>query len=335
MEETTVASPEGSQQTAPEVATSSPETTSTEGSTQVSQSPSEVNPSQPEAYTPSYKFKVLDKEQEFDEWVRPVVKSKEHETKLRELYEKAHGLDHVKQGREQIKQEYTQYKEQWQPVIQNIAEASKFRQRAVQAHQSGDPVAAVLHYENMLKQLGISETEMKQYVFQKLHLEDLSPEAKREYNRRGELEISQMQAQDRLSQLEQQNLSLLKQQKTFEINQAISKPEVAQVQQAFDQANGKDAFWNEVVDTGYLMSQRMGREASIDEAISAVMKKHGAYYQQKVQQAATPQVSQQTVTEPADVPVIPTVKGANTSPAAKTFKTLADLEAYRASKYGS
>ena len=38
------------------------------------------------AYAPNYKFKVKDKELEFDDFVRGAVTSKEHEAKLRDLY---------------------------------------------------------------------------------------------------------------------------------------------------------------------------------------------------------------------------------------------------------
>ena len=41
------------------------------------------------AYNPNYKFSVMDKEHEIDEWLRPVIKDAEMEKKVKDLYTKA------------------------------------------------------------------------------------------------------------------------------------------------------------------------------------------------------------------------------------------------------
>jgi hypothetical protein len=58
-----------------------------------------------QAWKPSFKFKVKDKELEFDDFVKPIIKTKDLEQKFKDLYEKAHGLDEVKTSRETFKQQ--------------------------------------------------------------------------------------------------------------------------------------------------------------------------------------------------------------------------------------
>jgi hypothetical protein len=64
----------------------------------------------PPVYTPNTKFKVMDKEHEFDAWLAPHIKDAETEKKAKELYEKAYGLDYVKPKYEASQKELEQYK---------------------------------------------------------------------------------------------------------------------------------------------------------------------------------------------------------------------------------
>src|SRR5690606_24340502 len=69
-----------------------------------------------QAWKPSFKFKVKDKELEFDDFVKPIIKTKDLEQKFKDLYEKAHGLDEVKTSREAFKQQVEEWKGKYNQV---------------------------------------------------------------------------------------------------------------------------------------------------------------------------------------------------------------------------
>jgi hypothetical protein len=59
----------------------------------------------PNAYKPNFKFKALGKEMEIDKFLHDAIKDAESEKKIRELYEKAHGLDYIKPMRDRLQEE--------------------------------------------------------------------------------------------------------------------------------------------------------------------------------------------------------------------------------------
>ena len=275
-------------------------------------------PATPEtpAYTPNYKFKVMDKELEFDEFVRPSITSKEHEQKLKELYEKAYGIDEVKKLRDNIRDEYKTYKEQANPVLDMVSKATK-------AYHADD-------LDTTFEILGIPKNKILQYAVKQIQLEDLSPEQKAAYNQDRQFKREYLTQQEQLQQMQAEVESTKTQQRAWELDQAISKPEVAQFAQAFDQRNGPGAFRNEIIMYGASRFQLTKEDLSPEQIISDIVKKYGM-------QATQSQVANQTpqqMTAPKEVPVIPVAKGGSSSPAYRQVKSLKDLEQIRKDKFG-
>lgn len=286
---------------------------------------------QAEAYMPDWKFKAANKEHEIDEWLRPVVKNKEHEQKLKELYEKAFGLDEVKTTREKIREEYKGYKSQTEPLVQTVTQASQLYQGAIKAYQDGNVRGAVFKLEEAFKHLGINEKVLQNYVFQKLKMDELPADQKAEYNRQRELETQFSQVQEQMQHWQSQAQQMAVSQRQFELQQATSKPEVASVVSSFDQRNGPGSFQNEVILRGKMYWDMYQQDMPAEQLVQEVITKYGL---QAPQAPAAPPQAQQT-SAPRDVPVIPTVKGGSGSPAAKSFQSLDDIKAYRKQVYGS
>ncbi len=77
-----------------------------------------------EEFKPTYKVKVEDDEIEFDEVIKAVVKDKATEDKVRELYQKAYGIEKVKESREKFKNNYeetnkalNEYRKSVDPIV--------------------------------------------------------------------------------------------------------------------------------------------------------------------------------------------------------------------------
>jgi len=278
-------------------------------------------------YTPSYKFKVMDKEHEIPEFLRPAITSAEHEKQLKELYEKAFGLDEVKAGREKVRGEYQSFKQQVEPVMKTVQEASKLYQGALQAFEQGNVRGGVFKAEEAFKQLGISDKFLQNYVFQKLQLEDLPAHLKADYNRQRELELQYAQMQQQMQEQQTYFQQMAVQTRTAELQQATSRPEVASIIQAFDQRNGPGSFHQEVITRGQMYWQMYQQDVPADQLVQEIINKYGL----QAPPAAQPQAS----TAPKEVPVIPIVKSGSGSPAGRQFKSLDDIKAYRKEQYGS
>jgi hypothetical protein len=323
--ESTSAAPETSPVTAtPAVeASTSPNANATSAST-------EASAAVPQEYTPNYKYKVMDKELEFDDFVRGAIKSQDHEKKLRELYEKASGIEEIKKAREAVRSEFGQYKQQWEPWQQKINQATNHFQRAAQALQKKDATGLTFHFGNVLNELGIPKEMVQNWVFNELQREDASPELKQQYNRQQELEYHNLTMQEQLSQFQRQQEDTQRELVNFKYNQAISKSEIAPMVEAFNQRmNNPQAFQMEVAKRGLYARDYEKRNMTMEEAVQDVIKAHGLQ--------ANPQV---TVTQnssnvvPHQPPTIPSVKGSSGSPAAKVPQSLDDLRKIAKEKFG-
>lgn len=304
---------------------------STQDASQASQSSTAGETTQGDqqaAYTPDWKFKAFGKEHEIDEWIRPVVKNKEHEQKLKEIYEKAYAIDDIKQSREKAREEYKSYRAQTEPVVQTITQASQLYNSAIKAYEAGNVRKATFQLEEAFKYLGINEKVLQKYVYQKLQNEDMDPRQKDEYNQFRDLELQNAQMQQQMQEQQQYFQQLAVQTRTQELTQATSKPEIASIVSSFDQRNGPGSFHQEVILRGQQYWNMYQKDVSADQLVQEIINKYG------LQAPPAQQAQPQAPTAPKEVPVIPIVKGSTGSPAGQQFKSLDDIKAYRKAQYG-
>jgi hypothetical protein len=282
----------------------------------------------PTVYTPDYKFKAANKEHEIDEWLRPAIKSPEHEKKLKEIYEKAFGIDEIKQGREKAREEYKAYRTQTEPVVQTVTQAAQLYNSAIKAYKDGNSRKATFQLDEAFKHLGIKDEVLQQYVFQKLQAEEMDPREKQHYNHQRELELANAQMQQQMQEQQAYFQQIKVQTRTQELNQATSKPEVASIVQSFDQRNGPDSFKQEVISRGRMYWEMYQQDKPAHELVQEIINKYGL-------QAPPQEAPPQAPAAPKDVPVIPVIKGNSGSPAGRQFNSLDDIKAYRKQQYGS
>lgn len=277
----------------------------------------------PPAYTPNYRFKVLDKEHEFDEIVRPVITNEAVEKKLRELYEKSYGLDSVKTKYQESKQQLEEFKpqvEQYKAIMGTIDQARS-------AYERGD-------FEQLFKHLAIDQQKVLQWVVSKVNYEQLPPEQKQLYDRQLAAEreaYSVKQENARLkSEQEKQEMAALEEQ----LKMLTSlRPDVASYEQAFNSRVGKpDAFRNELLLRGDFAWRTSKKRMTAFEAADEVMRMYGPLAPQ-MQGAPGQQNPSTPVTHQSTVPVLPNVRGGSASPLkGKKPKSLDELRALAASR---
>lgn len=261
----------------------------------------EQAPPQP-AYTPNYKYRAFGKEGEFDDFVRASIKDAETEKKIRDLYERAQGVELYKARHATLEQ---QVQEQFNPLVEaftNIAGAYKAKD-----------------FDSIFSQLKIDEKDIYKWVAEKIRFSELPEEEKARYNEQRETKL-------RAASLERSNLDLMQRQAeyeakamSFELEQQLAKPEFRSAAEAFDAVYGQGAFKSEVVRTGQYAHTVLKKDLTVSEALAEAVKRAQPLVD-KVGTAASAAPVQQA--RPA---VIPNPQGRGVSAAKPTFKTLDEI----------
>lgn len=273
------------------------------------------------AYTPNYKFKALDKEFEFDEWLRPHIKSSDQEKKLRELYEKAYGLDHVKSERDKIRTDYKSVNEEYTILNKGL--------------DNLNTMLTNKDFHGFFNALKIPEQDILQYALSRVQYSQLPPEQRQMLDQ-------QYQEKQKLAYYEQANQELIAayqnqmgQQRSYELDSYLNRPEVTSVASAFDARAGyAGAFKDEVIRRGqYYASLPNPQDIPVEQAVREIMSLVGTPSPQAaaMQEQQNMMAGQQSMPQQQTKPVIPNIKGRGTSPAKKVVRSISDLRKLSAS----
>lgn len=307
------------QQTSTEALTPTPATpdvsaTPEPSTPSVDVSGSAAAPTPAEVYQANFKYKYTgkngdkwgDAEGEFDEPIKALIKSKEDEEKWKKFYSKAHGFDFVNDGREKARNELKQYQEQSSPIL-------NYAQQATKAYKAND-------LDTFFEVLGVPYEKIQAHVYAKLQQQELPAEQRTlmEQNKAYQKQLTQYQEQ--MQSLEQNTVQAQREALYNDLQSELSKPEVSQVQQAFDARNGAGSFEEEIRQRGHsIYVQQNGRVAKPSELVQDILTRFGLTPAQ--QQAQPNQVSGQRT-----LPTIPVVSGGGSSPVKKRIGTIADIE---------
>lgn len=187
-------------------------------------------------YTPNFKYKVKKKDLEFDDFFKSAIKNAEQEKKIRELHEKAFGLDEVKESRETYKKQL----EEWQGKYNQVDESLKHVGNLVRKKD----------FRTFFEVLNIPKQDIINYAIEELKYAELPADQKAviDQQRMQEREYESKLTENQM--LQQQMSQLVQQQTAFELSQTLAKPDIAQVVQAYDGRMGPQAFMNEVIKRG-------------------------------------------------------------------------------------
>jgi len=265
-----------------------------------------------EAYQPSFKFKHLGKEHEFEDWVKPFVKDAETEAKMRSLYEKSYGLDFLKTDKQNLKT-------QLQEVSTKYAETEK-------AIETIGSYARNKDWDSFFESLSIPKEEILKYAIEVVRREQMPPDQKAQWE-------SARQAQQAAKYYEQQNQTLQQQQqqfqveqRTFQLQNEISKPEISKIAEMYNAGmENPSAFEQFVIRIGQQYAAQ-GQDIPVTQAVQEAVRHLKAV---NPQLGSSPEQMQETpanrVVQPSGKPVIPNIKGRGTSAVKSTVRSLEDL----------
>lgn len=276
-------------------------------------------------YTPNFKFKVFDQEKEVDEWLRPIVKNKEMEDKVRDLLTKAHGLPKIKSERDGLRTEYDNFKKsianEYAPIVQNYRDLSKM---SAEARQSGDwgqffhaaqiPAQAVIRWAaNTVAHLEKNPN----------YLDQAQNSWKTNSN------LTNLQSENETLKQQTERLHMERQQ--MELDYHLRTPEIQDYAQSFDTRMATpNAFRNEVIRRGALIEMTENRVATPQEIVSDMMRIYGGVPQapsqtRPMQGQVQSEGTTTAVTGSEGKPVLPNIKGRSGSPAKTIVKSTDDL----------
>lgn len=276
-----------------------------------------------------YTFTAIGKEYDLPKWAKESIKTPEQEKGFIEVFEKAMGLDHVKQRHQELFDKHSELQTNHQDLVGGVQE---LRTIYADALQTGN----LLKLDDFFNILKIPPQVVLQYALKRAELEEMSPEQR-------QIVQGQMSAERQARELEKQNQSLGNSAQQAEsralgllLDIELAKPDVVSVAQAYDSAPGRKPgdFRQRVVDHGeYVWLKSKGTSfLKPGDAVSQVIAQYGLTPAAPAPTSANPAQAQTQPTAksvPAphrDVPTIPAVTGKpSQSPMKSKVRSIDDI----------
>ena len=276
------------------------------------------------AYTPNFKFNVLDKAHEVPKEFQSLIKDEKSEKMVKEIFEKAYGLESVKTKATEARAERDALAAETQTIKAGIDGLRSIYQGAV---QSGN----FLKLDDFFAKLKIPQEHIMQYALAKVNLSNLPPEqqqliqSKMDADKRAEMESAQ--AQNTLTEAQQARAQLM----TLQLEYTLAKPDVKSIAEAFDAQAGKPgAFRQQVINMGNLHFLTRKVDLTPEQAAMQVIADLGLKAPVAATSAASAPVA--TTATPTDKKVIvretktiPNISGRSSSPLKKGPRSVEDL----------
>lgn len=277
VEESETPSEEETQEAGAEEETEDDGQSDEDGSEEESDTEDEESEGEP-AFKPNTKYKTTtfnpetksyeQKELEIDKRFHGLMKDPESEKIVRELHEKAAGLDTYKDRYSRTNQALTEVSQDFEEMNGHIDEARNIYQKAI---KSGN----LLYLDQWLAKLQVPYQVMENYVRQKLQFAEMDP------TQRNAL-MGQMQQENLAEQRGKENMSLeQRMQKTeaqnlqLQLQFTLSKPEVVALRDAFEDQTGKPGSFEEAVRQEGTLAWYAKEVLTPEQAVQRVVQKWG------------------------------------------------------------
>lgn len=340
-----VANPAGTTTTPPAAKVENPPGTTTtppgEGAAAV------VDGGEAKEWTPNWKFKVMDKEHEIPEWVRKSAENPEHEKYLREIHEKALGLDVVKPR-------LVESQKQLKKVVPELQQFQASKQELINHYKRGD-------FDSFFKSIGVTEEKVLQWAVGKAQLHQMPEDQRMIHEQATAADRRAYALEQELARVNGQNEATATQARKQEFQVELAKPDVVALSKAFDEAAGTpNAFINEVIEIGSAAWNRDQTVLTPAQAVQMAVAKYGKFIKPTAAATADPTPpaassdpglippapapgarapNGQFATKPGSqtVPTLPNAGSKSGSPVGggKKIRSIEDIKNYRKEHYGS
>lgn len=262
-------------------------------------------------FQPDFKVRVGGKDHDIPERFRGLITDETSQKEIKELFEKALGLDDAKPRHQKMKERVEHYEKE---VIPSFTKQNEIIKELAMYVDKND-------FTSYFDRLGVPVQKIQQWMLQEL---SLTPDQKAIYNQNREL-------QKQMYQRETENLGLKQtadaaKQEIVEAqrNQMLSaldftltnKSEYKETVKAFDMQNGAGSFKDQVIKYAQFVYNTEGKDLSIDDSVQGYIKFRS------LSPAMANQASQSGVVNPKDKPVLPVTNAKPVSPVAKQISSI-------------
>jgi hypothetical protein len=230
-------------------------------------------------YTPSFSYKVLDEERTFDPRFHGVIKSKEDEDYLRDLYTKADGLENIKTKYSTVNNEYGSFKQQVAPVIDGFKQLKSYRDAG--------------KYSELFRDLGVDEDAVLNHALSIARERELPEDQRKVITQNRDYERRVQELSSRLDTYESSQQEQLISGQMNELQSYVSDDSVKDIRETLAKT-GQDLS-TVVYNYGVGMYQTTGKEPSVKQAFEAVIGQYRAFAPRVDEKQKQPVVKQQTL----------------------------------------
>jgi hypothetical protein len=279
-------------------------------------------------YSPNFKFTVRGKEMEIPEFLRGAIKDADVEKQVRELHEKAHGLDYVKPKFQELQETHRDLASSHQTLMGQIGELK-------QLYNRGD-------FDTFFERLNIPKQKLLQWMVAEAEYNELTPEQRQVHDARKAAEKRAWELEKQNQALESQYEQTVTSTKSTMLTFALERPEVKQFSSLLESQPGRKPgdFVAEVVQEGdYVWRASQGQvDLTPEQAIQRVMSRYSMLNASPAPQLIpgqgqadlAPKAVAEAPQPKAPVATIPKIDGraGSSAPSRPKFRSIDDLKAH-------
>lgn len=271
------------------------------------------------AYQPNYGYSVMDKQLEIPEQFRSIIKDQDTEKLVREIFEKAEGLNYVKPKYESVKSEYESLKNQFDPIQKDLSLLGDLLKNK--------------DFGGFFQAFNLTDEDIVKYAIDRMEYFQLPPEKR-------QMMDAQRQQGLEYYKLKQENDYYKQQQSQAELNttynelkSTISAPHISPIVESFNARAGQpDAFEKAVIAHAQSHFAMYKQDLSVPQAIESFVKTFGLAGM--ASQPPTQNSGAQVGANPAErKATLPKSGSGAMSPVKEKVKSLADLRKLQEKAY--
>lgn len=260
------------------------------------------------AYQANYKLSVMGKELEIPEQFRTLIKDADSEKQVREIFEKAFGLDFVKPKHEATKAELETIRKEYEPIKKDL-----------------DVIAKLLENNDIggfCSAFGLTDEMVVKYAMERLEYHQLPPEKRQQVDQQRQQSMKYYQTQQELDNYKAQQAQTELQATVQQLQTTASAPHIQPIAQSFNARAGQpDAFEKAVIAHAQNHFAMTKQDLSVDQAVESFIRTFGLATSQSAPQTTAPagtQVSQRP-------PTLPKTGSGSVAPVKSKIRSIDDI----------
>lgn len=188
---------------------------------------------QPPAYSPDFKFRANNKDHEIPELLRAAIKDEKAEKYIKDIFQKAYGIEPIKERLNSIREEHQQLRQAHYSVMSQVQEARD-------AYQRND-------MDTVFETLQISPEKVLQWAVQKVQLSQMPLEQRQAIENQRMAEKRAMMLEKQSSYSAQQAMEQQAQHLGQMLDLVLERPDYSAVAQAYDAKKSKPGAFRDLV----------------------------------------------------------------------------------------